>query len=223
MAVARPDADEVAELLAEVEHDVGNLMHRMFYWCEVLDQSLQADASVAEAGGELRESVAELYRLVGRATDLVRPLEVRTFRVGVGEVCRRVFQRLGCRERVGEELLEGVGDCEVKVDPMPLDRALDMIAEMLGCADNAQGLEVRAELRVAGSDDAVRQLHLDLRPPADHQHRLGRCEPGGASERICRCVAGRVLRGFGWQLEARLDGALPRCTLSIPLVVTGES
>ncbi len=211
-------ASELVDLLCEVEHDVGNLMHRMYYWCEFLEQTVCDDGPATEATVELRESLGELYRLIGRTTDLMRPVRVRTFRVALIDVCRRILQRLGCSARVDEAVLAGFADCEVAVDPMPLDRALDMIAEALGCTDRHSGSAVEVQLRLEQGDRrTAARFYLDLSPCDGGSQDLRAWRPGGAAERICESLAGRILNGFGWTLEAATNTPSPSCTITIPL------
>ena len=209
---------ELLDLLGEVEHDVGNLMHRMYYWCEILEQAVRDDGSATEATVELRKSLGELYRLISRSSDLMRPVQVRTFRVALADVCRRILQRLGCGFEVDDRALAGFADFEVPVDPMPLDRALDMIAEVLDCAERGEASAVQARLRV---DDGGRAtppcFYLDLCIREGGAGDLRSWSPGGAAERICGALAARILKSFGWELESRLNTPSPSCTITIPL------
>lgn len=221
---ASPADSDLLEILDEVEHDVGNLMHRMYYWCESLEQFSHGNSDALEATGELRESMSELYRLISRTTDLMRPLQVHTFEVGVGDVCRRIMQRLGCNAHFDESVLGRFCDREVRVDPMPLDRALDMIAEALGCTDRQCGPAIDVQVKIekyegpsSASSACSAYLHLDLRLREASSKDLRQWRPGGASERICQSLAARILDGFGWKIESSVNAPSPSCTIIIPL------
>ena len=138
--------------------------------------------------------------------------------VPLGDVCRRILQRLGCRTRKDETVLDRFADCEVRVDPMPLDSALDMIAEALGCTDRQSGSGIEAELRFEQRErEAELCFLLDLHPCDGNSQNLRAWRPGGAAERICESLAGAILSGFGWKLEADTNTPPPSCTIVIPL------
>jgi hypothetical protein len=188
---------EDGSLIREARHAAGNLVHRMYYWTGLLEDAA-LDASASEALAELRTSLAGLHRLVGRTMDLVRPVHVATIDASVADVVTSVLQRFGRGDAL-IELPEDVRTSKIRVDPILVDRAIGMLAELIPCsnADEAAGNIAPAAVRVL----AQPTLH-GLLIEVQSQPSAARVDPSqGTGTEIGVALARKLLAPLGWTVS----------------------
>jgi hypothetical protein len=211
--VAPPADSGTQEMFAEIDHDFGNIVHRMYYWSEVLEDKAAADPDGTEAVSELKEALTELHILLGRVMEFFKPVEMHLFSLPVEDLVARVSCRVGCANAVGLDSLSvrSLLSREVEVDPMQLDRAIDMVAEALvstqGSASRPDIDAVRVDA-VSKDDQRGIQIRLSARPNT---------EPSSALGHVNRGLVSRILGCMKWQLRFRDDGKASVCDLFIPL------
>jgi hypothetical protein len=137
-------------LIREVGHAAGNLFHRIQYCASVLEDHAPEGIG-AETLGQLRLSVDELQRLIGRTMDLLRPADARTSVIPIEDV----LGSLALRFALAHEEPGGVASShETRIDPSLLDRAFAVLTEI---ASPSAGDVARVPLavRVRGTGSAV--------------------------------------------------------------------
>ena len=210
--------EELESVAGEVEHDIGNLIHRMYFWCEVLEEKAVGDPTGLEAAESMRASIGETHKLISRTADLLRPIVVRTFNVPAADLLERILARLGARSAFDPAVLGDAASREIPVDPMSLDRALDMLGDAIGCGsgEDIMRAEVSVTSETFGSGFCVR---LRMQAPVPEGVSAGgqAWSPGSALEDVSAKLGARILARFGWNLEAKVDALRPECSILIPL------
>ncbi len=210
--------EELESVAGEVEHDIANLVHRMYFWCEVLEEKVSGDPTGLEAAESMRASIGDTHKLISRAADLLRPVHVRTFNVPAADLLERILARLGARSIFDPTVLGDAASREIPVDPMPLDRALDMLGDAIGCGtgEDVMKAEVSVTSECFGAGTCVR---LRLQAPALEVFSIAEqtWSPGSALEDVSAKLGARILARFGWLVEANVEAARPECSILIPL------
>lgn len=216
------------ELMREVNHATGNLVHRMFYWTELLgDRPPEED--VKETVERLKDSLGELHRLVTRTFDLVRAVEVRVLAIAASDLVASVALRLGTQVDFGDapELeADLAGQC-VAVDPLLVDRALGLVAESLALQrDDASeckvsSLRVRSSQPIEGetqSRDGI-LLHCSVSGKVTHSC----AQPGGeVGEAVSIALARKLLSALGWLIDLDEVNGERRLAIFVPLSSSPE-
>lgn len=226
---AEGPGDPDHHLMREVNHATGNLVHRMFYWAELLGDR-PPEEETREAVEHLKESLGELHRLVTRTLDLVRNVEARPIQIGVPDLVRSVALRLGTEPEwadppAAREVLER---SELAVDPLLVERATGLISEALSLPPprgaqsevSVSPLLVRCSQGSDGQPD--RQgllLHCVIR----------RCSAPGSSQNAAPvtdavgiALARKLLAALGWVLELDETADERRLVLFIPFSLSPE-
>jgi len=215
-------------LMREVNHATGNLVHRMFYWAELLGDRPPEDET-REAVEHLKESLGELHRLITRTLDLVRNVEARPIQIGVADLVRSVALRLGTEPEWADPpaAREALERSELGVDPLLVERATGLISEAL----SLQPRDAQSEVSVSpllvrcsqGSDGQPDGrgllLHCVIR----------RCTaPGSAqtaapvTDAVGIALARKLLAALGWVLELDETTEERRLVLFIPFSLSPE-
>jgi hypothetical protein len=232
LKIAAPRPAGEAQLMREVNHATGNLVHRMFYWAELLEEAApRKDAR--EAVENLKTSLGELHRLVTRSLDLVRDVELRPLEIPVLEVVRSIALRFGTEpewsdaDEVETELVART----TAVDPLVLDRGLGLVAEALIQQEQRDGDDVNpccdvSPLRVryahatveSGERDGV-FLHFSVR--THDSHNLAR-KADDVDAAVALALARKLIVAVGWLLDIEeADGE--RCLVFFfPLADAGD-
>jgi hypothetical protein len=219
-------ASAQAELIGEVSHAAGNLIHRMYYLTGVIEREPQA-GSPADALAQIRESLESLHQLLNRAFALVRPFEVRPLPVAATDLLKSLALRFGENSREAPAaLIAQLSGYDVGVDPAHLDRALNVLAEGLGLSRRGMNGTEPAGWTVSvlrGSDDAALETeHLAV----DLQIRSSPDRPELLSEGVQRAVglamAERVFGLFGWAMRIDNSTRPQRVRLLAPIHARGD-
>ncbi len=186
-----------SEMFAEVDHDFGNIVHRMYYWSEVLEDKTGADPDGSEAVTELRDALGELHRLLGRVMEFFKPVEMHMFSLSVEDLVARVSRRLGCTDVEGADspAVRALSAHEIEVDPMQLDRAVDMVCEALVATESSPASPAVRAVRVdAISKDGKRGIlmRLSAQPNGDSPSAL---------THVTRNLVSRILGCMNWRLS----------------------
>lgn len=216
------------ELMREVNHATGNLVHRMFYWAELLgDRPPEQD--LKEAVEALKGSLGELHRLVSRTFDLVRSVEVRPLGVAASDLVESVALRLGTQADFGDapELESDLQGQRVSVDPLLVDRAMGLVAEALALTQDdaseskVSSLRVRSSQPVEG-ESATRDgilLHCSVSGKVTHSC----AQPGGeVAEAVSIALARKLLSALGWLIDLDEVNGERRLAIFVPLSSSPE-
>ena len=203
---------EASRLLGDVNHAAGNLVHRMYYWTSLLEEEPGA-ANSGEVVDELKRSLGELHRLVNRAMDLVRPVEARPIPVAAGDLVKSIALRLGVEPpadtacRLGDSV-----EAQVLVDPVQLDRAVGMLAELL--PGEKAGITCGVSAAYAAADAAAGEGGERF----DFVASWPACEgpSDSTSHDVAVALAGKLLAIFGWRLSVESGEDGPHASISIP-------
>jgi hypothetical protein len=224
-------ASAQAELIGEVSHAAGNLIHRMYYLTGVIERDPR-QGNPADALAQIRESLESLHQLLNRAFALVRPVEVRPLPIAATDLLKSLVSRFGeSSSDAPPALIAQLSGYDVGVDPAHLDRALNVLAEGLGLTRSGMNVAESAGwsvsvLRRSGegalaSDQLAVDLHVRASP--DRTELLSE----GVQRAVGLAMADRVFALFGWSLNidsstrpqcirllaplhARSDGSAPR-------------
>jgi hypothetical protein len=221
------------QLMREVNHATGNLVHRMFYWAELLgDAPPREDAR--EAVENLKTSLAELHRLVTRSLDLVREVEVRPVDISVVDLVLSIAMRFGTEpdwSESGDVAIELSGR-SAAVDPLVVDRGVGLIAEAMVQQGKHVGTDalvtfdvspllVRYARASAGSRErdgvflhfsvSERDSH-NIAPPTDR-----------VDDAVAFTLARKLLNALGWALEFDEADGERRLVLFVPLAGNDEA
>jgi hypothetical protein len=215
-------------LMREVNHATGNLVHRMFYWAELLGDRPPEDET-REAVEHLKGSLGELHRLITRTLDLVRVVEARPIQVGVPDLVCSVALRLGTEAEWTDPpaVREALERCELGVDPLLVERATGLVAEALSLqprdvqtAVSVSSLQVRCSY--AADANPERQgllLHCVIRRnPVQNS-----AEPSApVTDAVGIALARKLLAALGWLLDLDETNEERRLVLFIPLSLSPE-
>lgn len=230
------DDDSPAErqLMREVNHATGNLVHRMFYWAELLGET-PPPGDAQEAVENLKTSLGELHRLVTRSLDLVREVEVRAIGVSVSELVASIALRFGTEADWSDcpALEQELAGREALIDPVVVDRGVGLLAEALLHVGRVTGTDAVAACDV--SPFRVRRAE----PAGDPTERDGvfvHCviraratgdEGGKGAEQVDDAVAfalaKKLLAALGWLLEVEDVADERRLAIFVPVRCAGDA
>ena len=216
------------ELMREVNHATGNLVHRMFYWAELLSDR-PPEPDVKEAVEKLKDSLGELHRLVTRTFDLVRTVEVRPLAVAANDLVGSIARRLGTPADFGDtpELEAELAGEQVSVDPLLVDRAMGLVAEALSLsredasASEVSPLRVRASQPIEGEKTARDGILLHCSVGAKVTHSCA--QPGAeVGEAVSIALARKLLAALGWLIDLDEVNGERRLAIFVPLSSSPE-
>ena len=222
-----PQSPPNHELMREVNHATGNLVHRMFYWAELLGDR-PPEQELKEAVDSLKDSLGELHRLVSRTFDLVRSVEVRPLDVAASDLVASVALRLGTQVDFGDapELEVDLASQRVSLDPLLVDRALGLVAESLALRRDdtseckVSSLRVRSSQPIEGepSRDGI-LLHCSVSGKVTHSC----AQPGGeVAEAVSIALARKLLSALGWLIDLDEVNGERRLAIFVPLSSSPE-
>lgn len=211
------------QLIREVNHATGNLVHRMFYWAELLGDR-PPEVETREAVEQLKDSLGELHRLITRTFDLVRTVEARPIPVALPDLVRSIALRLGTEAEWVEPtaVCEALSRCEVAVDPLLVERATGLVAEALSLQPRAGASAVTVSpLRVRRSPGAESPgdregllLHCVIRRTTTE----GPSQPAApVTDAVGIALARKLLAALDWVLELEETEQERRLVVFIPV------
>jgi hypothetical protein len=221
-------ADPDHHLMREVNHATGNLVHRMFYWAELLGDRPPEDET-REAVEHLKGSLGELHRLITRTLDLVRAVEARPIQVGVPDLVRSVALRLGTEPQWTDApaVREALERCELGVDPLLVERAVGLVAEALSLQPREGQSDVSVSplhVRCSQGPDASPErqgliLHCVIRRVATASANV---PAAPVTDAVGIALARKLLAALGWILDLDETADERSLVLFIPLSLEPE-
>jgi hypothetical protein len=212
--------------MREVNHATGNLVHRMFYWAELLGDR-PPEEELKEAVERLKDSLGELHRLVSRTFDLVRIVEVRPLGIAANDLVASIALRLGTQVDFGDTpaLEAELAGERVSVDPLVVDRAMGLVAEALALTRDQAGqvspLRVRAS-QTSEEESTSRDgilLHCAVGAKVTHSC----AQPGTeVAEAVSIALARKLLAALGWLIDLDEVNGERRLAIFVPLSSSPE-
>jgi hypothetical protein len=182
-------------VVADVRHEVGNYLHKLYYWADFLTESRTGRAADVTATQMLDETIRGLEELLRVTLEYVRPIGATPMALGAREVADGVVRQLA--STLGTRTLRTAvrGDTDgwqVALDPGRFSQLLAAIGRRVDAstaADAALDLEVTIDAR-----DGAPELRASL---------AGVGEPTGSAtvrevewataENLARLVGGRLV------------------------------
>ena len=215
-------------LMREVNHATGNLVHRMFYWAELLGDRPPEDET-REAVEHIKGSLGELHRLITRTFDLVRTVEARPIQVGLPDLVRSLAMRLGTEPEWTEPpaVCDMLARCEIAVDPPLVDRAFGLVAEALSlqARDGQDDVSVsRLHVRCSpGSHEAVAREGILLHCVIRRQLAQNPAQPAApVTDAVGIALARKLVAALGWILDLDETSDERRLAVFIPVAFAPE-
>ena len=216
------------ELMREVNHATGNLVHRMFYWAELLGDR-PPEVELKEAVERLKDSLGELHRLVSRTFDLVRIVEVRPLGIAANDLVTSIALRLGTQVDFGDTpaLEAELAGQRVSVDPLIVDRAMGLVAEALALTRDESNPNPVSTLRVRASQASEEEptprdgilLHCSVGAKVTHSC----AQPGTeVAEAVSIALARKLLAALGWLIDLDEVNGERRLAIFVPLSSSPE-
>ena len=206
------------ELFAEVSHEVGNLVHKMYYWTAILEEDGQ-DLQSAEIAGHMRASLGELHGLVSRTMDLLRPVKARPILICLEDLCQSLCTRFGVSTDSCTEALAQLGGRQALVDPLQVDRAVGMLVEAFarrrGANSDADTLLLTLQSSLASKDSLDRGETAEIRCEAKFDILVD--ERDAVAGAVGAALAQRLLEVVGWKVSIDDQPSIRTLTILIPL------
>lgn len=198
-AAAEPDE----QLLFELSHSLGNIIHRMYYWTGVLEDAGLEDATSEYAAPEddavleIKSSLASLHEIIGRTMELVRPVASHPVTASAADLELSIGRRFDCvpscpdADSGNADSLAGLAT-PVTVDPQLLGRVLALIGELACPGSQVSNRPVRLATKL---DQQAAQLYFQLELPAS-------AEAGhGPRMELVVALCSRFMAAFGGSVE----------------------
>ncbi len=198
-AAAEPDE----QLLSEVSHSLGNIIHRMYYWTGVLEDTVLEDATSADTAPEddavleIKSSLASLHEIIGRTLELLRPVASHPVTATAADLELSIGRRFDCvpprsdADSSNADSLSGL-DTPVTVDPQLLGRVLALIGELACPGSQVSNRPARLATKL---DQQAAQLYFQLELPA-----LAEAASGPHMELVV-ALCSRFMAAFGGSVE----------------------
>jgi hypothetical protein len=218
------------ELMREVNHATGNLVHRLFYWADLLGEGVPA-RDAQEAVEHLKSSLGELHRLVTRSLDLVRDVEIRPVGITVTDLVDGVALRFGTKPDWSESpgLEEDLAGREVTVDPLLVDRGVGLLVEAVMHVATHEGTgacdvsALRVRRADVSTDPGEREgvfLHVTVKMPERRDENAGNDRPPQSphvEDAVTLALARKLLTAQGWLIDVERSESERRVVLFVPV------
>ncbi|MBC8293928.1 MAG: hypothetical protein H8E45_12340 [Proteobacteria bacterium] len=214
-AAAEPDE----QLLSELSHSLGNIIHRMYYWTGVLEDAVLEDATSEGAAPEdsapeddavleIKSSLASLHEIIGRTMELVRPVESHPVTASAADLELSIGRRFDCVPPGSDaDCLSGLAT-PVTVDPQLLGRVLALIAELAGPGSEVSKPPARLATKL---DQQAAQLYFQLELAASAE------VASGPRMELVAALCSRFMAAFGASVEMAVSHAGTGRTLAVSL------
>jgi hypothetical protein len=218
------EAPAGGELFADVSHEVGNLVHKMYYWAAILEED-GADPQSAEVAGHMRESLGELHGLVSRTMDLLRPVKARPILISLEDLCLSLCARFGLSTDSCTEALAQLGGRQTLVDPLQVDRAVGMLVEAFArrCGVNSEAdtllLTLQSSLTSKDPVDCIETAEIRCEAKFD----VLVDERDAVAGAVGAALAQRLLEVVGWKISIDDQPSLRTLTILVPLSATADA
>jgi hypothetical protein len=213
------------QIFGDVNHQAGNLVHKIYYWTTVLEEAAgEADtADGAHAAASLRALLGELHGLLGRTLELLRPVNARPMLVPLGDLVTSVRNRLGAGTDADEQTtaaLAAFATHQVLIDPLQIDRAFGMLEESFaaraGANSNTDSLLLTIRRAPAADNSVGDACSVEIRCEARFELAPDARNPVAAT--VGAALACKLLEVIGWRVELVDEPVLRRLTIFVPLV-----
>jgi hypothetical protein len=151
-----PEADrrEAVDPFAEIRHEVGNFLHKLYYLAESIGERGAADGSMARSAQELGDTLRGLDSFLALAVQLCQPVTLERMTLPAAALVAGLVAR--AHGRLGERLdvratSETWGDAVVSIDPVRLPTAFEAAVEIaagdgslsIDATPTAAGVQIR--------------------------------------------------------------------------------
>ncbi|MFQ5479328.1 MAG: hypothetical protein ACE5E4_12010 [Candidatus Binatia bacterium] len=209
---AQPGEPGQDRVLSEVSHALGNIIHRMYYWAELLQEPRERQE--ADAMGELKNSLSSLHQLVSRTMELVRTLEPRRMTVKADELLLSLSRRLNCEIKTAEdEANDGWHSSELELDPQHLARGVELVTELSASAGGFRPEGAKIQATTGNCEDGA-TLRFELVFPRAGRGLAVRCD--SCEGELGWALASRYLAHAGGRLEVSQDAESLVVTMVFP-------
>ncbi len=207
-------AEPNEQLLSEVSHSLGNIIHRMYYWTGVLEDAVLEDATSEDAAPEddavleIKSSLASLHEIIGRTMELVRPVAAHPVTASAADLELSIGRRFDCvplrpdADSSSADSLSGLAT-PVTVDPQLLGRVLALIGELACPGSEVSNHPARLATKL---DQQAAQLYFQLELPASAD------AARGPRMELVVALCSRFMAAFG----ASVDMAVTQATEAAP-------
>lgn len=204
-AAVEPDG----QLLSELSHSLGNIIHRMYYWTGVLEDAVLEDASSEDAAPEddavleIKSSLASLHEIIGRTMELVRPVAAHPVTASPADLELSIARRFDCvpsradADSGNADSLSGLAT-PVMVDPQLLGRVLALIGELACPGSEVSNHPARLATKL---DQQAAQLYFQLELPASAE------AASGPRMELVVALCSRFMAAFGASVEMAVSSA----------------
>ena len=212
------------KLLGEVNHEVGNLVHKMYYWAAILEED-KADPESVEVVGHLRDSLGELHGLISRTLDLLRPIKARPILIPIEDLYQSLGSRFGCCTKLADNEAAQLSGRQALVDPLQVDRAVGMLVEAFAARSDASAesdsLALTLRRSPASKDAADCSETAEIRCEAKFDACID--ERDSVAGAVGAALAQKLLEVVGWTITIDDQQALRVLTIRVPLSASADA
>jgi hypothetical protein len=204
-------------VLAEINHELGNFFHKLYYWAEFLQERRADHSSEATAVEMLTHTVGNLEEFLKGTLEFFRPLKLAPARMPIGDVIAGMIVQLraqlhGWPVRVSDA--GRWGHQAVLIDPARLPAVFLAIGRRLTeRAPAGSGLHVDVA-SCADGVQAVFRVEGSIGGPGFHS--AASCIDWALAERVVALHGGRLHERDAGRDAAEADGP-PALVLFLPL------
>lgn len=210
--------DEV--VLADLQHDLGNLFHKLYYWAEYLRDAEAARNGDAAPGEMLEGTIRQLQEFLKVAFEYLSPIELRPTAMAADDVldcfARNLSTRLcGAHVEVRRDgATPGMG---IAVDPARISQALEIAVRHVAALVGEESLvELVAAPTAVGECPGIELKVLVERPVGESA--FFKTAEGGVEW----ALAEKVFRLHGGVLSHRAEGEGQGIVIKLPATGAAE-
>jgi len=208
-----PIAPVIGErVVADVRHEIGNYLHKLYYWADFLTESRNGIPGDVTATQMLEETIRSLEELLQATLEYVRPMAAAPMRIRAREVVDGIVRQLanGLSNRtITPDVDETLpGERGLMVDPGRLSQLLAALVRRIeSTMDAAHELEVRVAPELRGALEVVVVRVTGIATGAEHS----------TLTEVEWATAENVARLAGGELTAHDAGGCATIALALPL------
>ena len=208
-----PTAPVIGErVVADVRHEIGNYLHKLYYWADFLTESRNGIPGDVTATQMLEETIRSLEELLQATLEYVRPMAAAPMRIRAREVVDGIVRQLanGLSNRTITPHVDETlpGERGLMVDPGRLSQLLAALVRRIeSTMDAAHELEVRVAPELRGALEVVVVRVTGIATGAEHS----------TLTEVEWATAENIARLAGGELTAHDAGGCATIALALPL------
>ena len=138
-------------VLADVQHELGNYFHKLYYWSDFLQERGTKRSEDTTATQMLASTIRNLEGFLKLVLDYVHPLQLSFVRMNAAEVLAGIETQMRMQDDTIPIAVEGdVDGGVIAVDPARFSQVVALVARrLLELRTQCSRLEVRAECRLS--------------------------------------------------------------------------